>query len=74
MALTGPVPDHPAEFSDEVLDVVRPLLDAAPLTLFSTEDVRPLPDAAPLVFDPFAGRGRQLGELCDVDPPLIGSL
>lgn len=48
MALTGPVPAHPAEFSPEVLAALRPLLMGRPF-----------------VFDPFAGRGRRLGALCD---------
>jgi hypothetical protein len=46
----SPPPDHPAEFSPEVLAVIEPLL------------VRLAPGR---VHDPFAGRGVRLGALCD---------
>lgn len=45
-----PPPLHPSEYSPEVLDVVRSLLEQ---------------DAPARVHDPYAGRGVRLGTLCD---------
>src|SRR5262245_3375442 len=45
-----PPPPHPSEFSPEVLDVVRPILEQY---------------APARVHDPYAGRGSRLAKLCD---------
>jgi hypothetical protein len=48
---TSPTPPHPAEYSTEVLQEIGPRL------------LRLAPER---VHDPFAGRGRRLGHLCDL--------
>lgn len=50
MALTQPPPLHPAEFSPEIIDVLKELLH-----VYCVDHVH----------DPFAGRGVRLGKLCD---------
>lgn len=61
MPFTGTVPEHPAQFSRPIVDVLRLLIERAVIP------------HGEIVVDPYAGPGNRLGKVCDeLGVPFVG--